>query len=134
MPNTSFHVKGFVNHSGHKAESASIQAQSLDEESMTGRILIVDDVATNRIVMKVKLVEACYSVEQADSGAVALRSVGKPPRSHHPRRADAGYVRPRGLSADQGRSRDRRHPVLLVTALSDRASKMAGLEAGPTIS
>jgi two-component system cell cycle response regulator len=45
---------------------------------MTGRILIVDDVATNRIVMKVKLVTACYSVEQADSGASALkRRAGK---------------------------------------------------------
>jgi CheY-like chemotaxis protein len=42
---------------------------------MTGRILIVDDVATNRIVMKVKLVDACYTVDQADSGAAALRLV-----------------------------------------------------------
>jgi two-component system cell cycle response regulator len=40
---------------------------------MTGRILVVDDVATNRIVMKVKLAAACYAVDQADSGAEALR-------------------------------------------------------------
>jgi hypothetical protein len=76
MPNTSFHVKGFVNHSGHKA-SQQVYRHKFGEESMTGRILIVDDVATNRIVMKVKLAHACYSVEQADSGAAPLRRRGK---------------------------------------------------------
>jgi two-component system cell cycle response regulator len=44
---------------------------------MTGRILIVDDVATNRIVMKVKLVDACYTVDQADSGAAPCAWRGK---------------------------------------------------------
>ncbi len=32
---------------------------------MSGRILIADDVATNRIVLKVKLTSACYDVAQA---------------------------------------------------------------------
>lgn len=41
---------------------------------MAGRILIVDDVATNRIVLKVKLMAACYEVLQASGGAEALRS------------------------------------------------------------
>lgn len=40
---------------------------------MPGRILVVDDVATNRIVMKVRLSEACYDVLQADCGQSALR-------------------------------------------------------------
>lgn len=39
---------------------------------MTGRILIVDDVATNRIVLKVKLMAVSYQVLQASSGADAL--------------------------------------------------------------
>ncbi|MHC0054423.1 diguanylate cyclase [Actibacterium sp. D379-3] len=39
---------------------------------MPGRILVVDDVATNRIVMKVRLAEACYEVLQADGGRMAL--------------------------------------------------------------
>lgn len=39
---------------------------------MAGRILIVDDVATNRIVLKVKLTSACYEVLQASGGAEAL--------------------------------------------------------------
>ena len=39
---------------------------------MAGRILIVDDVATNRIVLKVKLMAACYEVLQASNGADAI--------------------------------------------------------------
>lgn len=41
---------------------------------MPGRILVVDDVATNRIVMKVRLADACYQVIQADSGRAALHA------------------------------------------------------------
>jgi two-component system, cell cycle response regulator len=40
---------------------------------MTGRILIVDDVATNRIVLKVKLASAYYTPLLAASGDEALR-------------------------------------------------------------
>ena len=40
---------------------------------MAGRILIVDDVATNRIVLKVKLASAFYDTIQASTGAEALR-------------------------------------------------------------
>jgi len=39
---------------------------------MAGRILIADDVATNRIVLKVKLMAACYEVLQASGGAEAI--------------------------------------------------------------
>ncbi len=39
---------------------------------MAGRILIVDDVATNRIMLKVRLTGACYEVLQADNGEDAL--------------------------------------------------------------
>ncbi len=39
---------------------------------MAGRILIADDVTTNRIILKVKLSSACYDVLQAESGADAL--------------------------------------------------------------
>lgn len=40
---------------------------------MAGKILIVDDVATNRIVLKVKLSSARYDILQADNGPDALR-------------------------------------------------------------
>lgn len=40
---------------------------------MTGRVLIVDDAASDRIVLKVKLATACYGVIQADDGTEAVR-------------------------------------------------------------
>lgn len=47
---------------------------------MSGRILIVDDLATNRIVLKVKLVSAHYEVIQAGSAQEALAlAVESPP-------------------------------------------------------
>ena len=42
---------------------------------MTGRILIVDPVATNRIVLRVKLAAAFYDVDQAESAADALARI-----------------------------------------------------------
>ncbi|MDG4648609.1 diguanylate cyclase [Roseibacterium sp. SDUM158017] len=98
---------------------------------MTGRILVVDDVATNRIVMKVKLAAACYAVDQADSGAAALKVAA----ATRPDLVLMDVLMPdmsglevcRRLKADPDTSDI---PVILVTALSDRASKMAGLEAG----
>jgi len=41
---------------------------------VSGKVLIVDPVVTNRIVMKVKLSKACYQVVQAASGAEALEA------------------------------------------------------------
>ncbi len=98
---------------------------------MAGRILVVDDVATNRIVMKVKLAAACYTVEQADSGAEALRAA----RTNKPDLILLDVLMPdmsgldvcRALKSDPETSDI---PVVLITALSDRTAKMEGLEAG----
>lgn len=98
---------------------------------MTGRILIVDDVATNRIVMKVKLTAACYSVLQADCGAAALDLA----RAELPDLILLDVMMPdmtgvevcRRLKADPATADI---PIILITALSDRANKMAGLQGG----
>lgn len=98
---------------------------------MTGRILVVDDVATNRIVMKVKLAAACYTVEQAENGAEALRAA----RDTQPDLILLDVMMPdmsgldvcRALKADPATADI---PVVLITALSDRDAKMDGLEAG----
>ena len=98
---------------------------------MTGRILVVDDVATNRIVMKVKLAAACYAVAQADCGTAALAAA----RTESPDLILLDVVMPdmsglevcRQIKADPATADI---PVILITALADRASKMAGLEAG----
>ena len=98
---------------------------------MAGRILIVDDVATNRIVMKVKLAAACYAVDQAENGAEALRAA----RETKPDLILLDIMMPdmsgvevcRALKADPETATI---PVVLITALSDQDAKMEGLEAG----
>lgn len=98
---------------------------------MAGRILVVDDVATNRIVMKVKLAAACYAVEQAENGAEALKAA----RETKPDLILLDVMMPdmsgldvcRALKADPETADI---PVVLITALSDRSAKMDGLEAG----
>lgn len=44
---------------------------------MSGRVLIVDDVATNRIVMRFKLASAFYDTLQAANGAEALGELAR---------------------------------------------------------
>lgn len=98
---------------------------------MTGRILVVDDVATNRIVMKVKLASACYAVDQADCGAAALIAA----RQTQPDLILLDVVMPdmsgldvcRQLKTDPDTADI---PIILITAVADRDNKMAGLEAG----
>lgn len=98
---------------------------------MPGRILVVDDVATNRIILKVKLTGACYEVLQAGSGAEALRMAQRD-------RPDlilldlampglGGVEVCQRLKADD-RTRD--IPVIIVTSRADLRSKLAALEAG----
>ncbi|CTQ48792.1 diguanylate cyclase [Jannaschia donghaensis] len=98
---------------------------------MTGRILIVDDVATNRIVMKVKLSAARYEVVPAASGAEALEIA-----------ASGGIdivimdMMMPGLTGAETCRRLRSDPatatipVILVTASDDMDARMDGLSAG----
>jgi two-component system cell cycle response regulator len=98
---------------------------------MTGRILIVDDMATNRIVMKVKLSSACYQVMQASCGATALDMA----RREQPDLILLDVAMPdlsgvtvcARLKADPATADI---PVILITAQADQQSKMNGLEAG----
>ena len=98
---------------------------------MAGRILVVDDVATNRIVMKVKLSAACYTVDQAENGAAALAAA----RDTRPDLILLDVMMPdmSGLDVCRALKRDpitAGIPVVLITALSDRDARMEGLEAG----
>ena len=98
---------------------------------MPGRILIVDDVATNRIVMKVKLSAARYDVVPASSGAQAIEI------------ARAGGVdiiimdmMMPGMTGAEACERLRADPmtstipVILVTASDDVDARIQGLSAG----
>ncbi|MFZ5965324.1 diguanylate cyclase [Thalassococcus sp. BH17M4-6] len=98
---------------------------------MTGRILIVDPVATNRIVLRVKLASAFYDVSQAASTDEALRQIRT--------------VRPDLVIASDGagdqsgtelcrriRAAAGRHglPVVLLQCQPTAAQRLAGLMAG----
>ena len=98
---------------------------------MGERILIVDDVATNRIVLKVKLRSACYEVLQARSGHEALRMA----RHAAPDLILLDVMMPYldGLSVCARLKRDpatRDIPIILITSRLDHASKLEGLNSG----
>ncbi|WP_095590310.1 diguanylate cyclase [Actibacterium ureilyticum] len=98
---------------------------------MPGRILIVDDVATNRILMRVKLSEGCYDTLQADCGTAALQIA----RDEQPDLILLDLFLPdmdgaevcTALKADP-RTAD--IPVVIVTAAQGGTDKMRALQAG----
>ena len=98
---------------------------------MPGRILIVDDVATNRIVMKVKLSAARYDVVPASSGEEALRIA----REGRVDIVIMDMMMP-GMTGAEACRRLREDPatatipVILVTASDDADARMEGLSAG----
>ncbi|MGB3313753.1 MAG: diguanylate cyclase [Albidovulum sp.] len=98
---------------------------------MGGKILIVDDVATNRIVLKVKLAAAFYETVQASNGTEALNFA----RQLRPdlilldiELPDIGGIEVcEQLKADPV-TRD--IPIVMVTAFRDMTRKMQALRAG----
>lgn len=98
---------------------------------MSGRILIVDDLATNRIILKVKLNAACHETVQAASGLAALEVA----RSEQPTLILLDMMLPdisgievcRRLRADPT---TQHIPIVVITASGDRASRLSALEAG----
>ncbi|MFU8883775.1 MAG: response regulator, partial [Rhodobacterales bacterium] len=116
---------------------------------MPGRILIVDDIPTNRILLRVRLASAFYDVIQASTAKEALQmlSLHKPDLvllsarlgncdslslcraitgiSPHPD-DPPDQIDPDDLP-DSGAIRP---PVLILTGLSDRHRRLAALKAG----
>jgi two-component system cell cycle response regulator len=98
---------------------------------VAGKILIVDDVATNRIVLKVKLAAAYYETIQASSGKEALGIA----RSARPDLVLLDVELPdmdgiaicRRLKSDP---QTREIPIVMITAFRDNIRKIEALEAG----
>lgn len=98
---------------------------------MAGRILIVDDLATNRIILKVKLNAACHETCQAGDGASALRLA----REEQPKLILLDMMLPdisgievcRRLRADP---LTRHIPIVIITASGDREARLRALQAG----
>jgi len=98
---------------------------------MSGRILIVDDVSTNRIVFKVKLAAAGYDPRLAADGASCLRAAA----AERPDLILLDLMLP-DMSGIEVLSRlradpvTRRIPVIMFSAGQDGAARMAALQAG----
>jgi len=96
-----------------------------------GKILIVDSIATNRIVLKVKLAAACYTVVQASCVKNALTMA----EIHMPDLVICAMTLSDGEAADLCRAM-RRNPVtrpicvLALQGTGDAASRVALLKAG----
>jgi len=98
---------------------------------MPGRILVVDDVATNRLIARAKLTASYFDVIEAEDGEQALEIAGR-------EQPDLilldvlmpgidGFETCRRLKA----AHETQHiPVVMLTALDDRADRLRGLDAG----
>ncbi|RDC71149.1 diguanylate cyclase [Rhodovulum sp. 12E13] len=98
---------------------------------MGGRILVVDDVATNRILLRAKLSIACYEVLQAADGTRALELA----RSARPDLILLDLAMPgmdglEVLAALKAEAETAAIPVVVVTAQADTRSRLAALRAG----
>lgn len=98
---------------------------------MSGKILIVDDLTINRIILKVKLSAAFHESLQAGDGATALEIA----RRDRPKLILLDMMLPdmtgsevcRRLRADP---RTHAIPVVIITASTDRERRLEGLAAG----
>ncbi|MBC7740246.1 MAG: diguanylate cyclase [Candidatus Saccharibacteria bacterium] len=98
---------------------------------MIGKILIVDDVSTNRIVFKVKLTAAGYHTAMAASGALSLRMAQSEPPDlillEMMLPDMSGIEVLRQLKANP---LTRRIPVVMFSSEQDQATRLAALQAG----
>ncbi len=98
---------------------------------MSARILIVDDVETNRHLLQARLVAEYYDVETSANGVEALRSVYNTPPDlilldvMMPEMD--GYETCRQLKKD---NLTRYIPVVMITSLKSQSERLKGLEAG----
>ena len=98
---------------------------------MAGRILIADDVATNRIVLKVKLIEACYEVLQASGGVETIARA----RADAPDLILLDLMMPDmdGVAVCEALKSDPQTahiPIIMVTAHDDNDARISALRAG----
>ena len=102
---------------------------------MSGRVLVVDDVATNRLLLRAKLSSAYYDVVVAENGTQALELA----RSEQPDMVMLDVMMPDmdgfAVCAALKAAAETAHiPVIMVTALDTPEERIRGLEAGRTIS
>jgi len=98
---------------------------------MSRRILIVDDLATNRIILKVKLNAACHETIQAVDGKSALKTA----REEQPKLILLDMMLPdiSGIDVCKRLRADpltQHIPIVIITASADREKRLLALQAG----
>jgi two-component system cell cycle response regulator len=98
---------------------------------MSGRVLVVDDVATNRLLLRAKLSAAYYDVVVAENGAQAIEIA----RNEQPDMVMLDVMMPDmdgfTVCSILKSSEETVHiPVIMVTALDTPEERIRGLEAG----
>ena len=98
---------------------------------MSGRVLVVDDVATNRLLLRAKLSSAYYDVVVAENGTQALEMA----RTEQPDMVMLDVMMPdmdgfAVCSILKSREETAHIPVIMVTALDTPEERIRGLEAG----
>ncbi|MFO1106933.1 MAG: PleD family two-component system response regulator [Amaricoccus sp.] len=98
---------------------------------MSGRVLVVDDVATNRLLLRAKLSSAYYDVVVAENGFQALEMA----RTEQPDMVMLDVMMPdmdgfAVCSVLKSREETAHIPVIMVTALDTPEERIRGLEAG----
>ncbi len=98
---------------------------------MPGRILVVDDVATNRMIARAKLTASYFDVVEADCGERATELV----TSEQPDLILLDVLMPGTDEFETCRRLKAAHatlhiPVVMLTALDNQADRLRGLDAG----
>lgn len=98
---------------------------------MTGKILIVDALVTNRIILRVKLSVACYATLQADTLKEGLQLA----LSEQPELIICGMSLPDGMAHDlctrlRAEPQGRDIPILVIAPTDDPAPRLQALRAG----
>ena len=98
---------------------------------MSGRVLVVDDVATNRLLLRAKLSSAYYDVVVAENGTQALEMA----RSEQPDMIMLDVMMPdmdgfAVCAVLKSREETAHIPVIMVTALDTPEERIRGLDAG----
>jgi two-component system cell cycle response regulator len=123
--------QSFLNHYERKMSVKTGYATRMEDPPVAGKILIVDDIATNRIVLKVKLASAYYETVQASCGAEALRlaaEIGPDLVLLDLELPDMSGIDVCSMLKADPATRD--IPVVMITAFHDAERKLAALRAG----
>ncbi len=98
---------------------------------MTGRILVVDDIPTNRMILRAKLAAAYYEVLQAENGKDAIaKAIEQQPDLIL---LDVMMPDMNGFQVCQALKSERKTahiPIIMVTALVNARDRLRGLECG----